>query len=86
MSEALFGACAIGVDFGFRRIDVQTPVPGWSIEVVATVLDVGDVLTFDQDVVNVSVVASAGICPGGGGGGHSGKKMVEEGVEIEYEE
>ena len=67
MSETLFGGRAIGVDFGFRHIHVQTPVPGWSIEVVETVLDVGDVLTVDQDVVDVSVVASAGISPGGGG-------------------
>ena len=56
------------MDFGFRHIHVPTPVPGWPIEVVETVLDVGDVLTFDQDVVDLSVVASAGICPGGGGG------------------
>ena len=65
--KLFLGGCAIGVDFGFRHIHVQTPVPGWSIEVVETVLDVGDVLTFDQDVVDVSVVASAGICPGGRG-------------------
>ena len=77
------GGCAIGVDFGFENIHVQTPVPGWRIEVVETVFDVDDVLTFDQDVLDVSVVASAGICPRGG---HSGKKMVEEGVEIENEE
>ena len=83
MSETLFGGCTIGVDFGFGHIHVQTPVPGWPIEVVETVLDVNDVLTSDQDIVNVSVVASAGICPGGG---HSGNKMVEEGVEIENEE
>ena len=60
------GGCAIGVNFGFRQIHVQTPVAGWSIEVVETVLDVEDVLTFDQDVVDVSVVASAGFCPGEG--------------------
>ena len=84
MSETLFfGGCANGVDFGLRHIHVQTAVPGWPIEVVETVLDVDDLLTSDQDVIDVSVVASAGICPGGG---HSGKKMVEEGVEIENEE
>ena len=82
--KLLLGGCAIGVDFGFRHIHVQTPVPGWPMEVVETVLDVDDVLTSDQDVVDVSVVASASICLGGGG--HSGKKMVEEGVEIENEE
>ena len=64
--KLFLGGCAIGVDFGFRHIHVQTPVPGWPIEVVETVLDVGDVLTFDEDVVDLSVVASAGICPGGG--------------------
>ena len=66
--NSFWGGCAIGVDFGFRHIHVQTPVPGRPIEVVETVLDVDDILTFDQDVVDVSVVASAGICPGGGGG------------------
>ena len=64
--KLFLGGCAIGVDLGFRHIHVQAPVPGWPIEVVETVLDVDDILTFDQDVVNVSVVASAGICPGGG--------------------
>ena len=65
--KLFLGGCAIGVDFGLRHIHVQSPVPGWPIEVVETVLDVDDVLTSDQDVVDVSVVASAGICPGGGG-------------------
>ena len=60
------GGCAIGVDFGLRHIHVQSPVPGWPIEVVEAVLDVVDVLTSDQDVVYVGVVASAGIRPGGG--------------------
>ena len=84
VSELFLGGCAIGVDFGLRHIHVQTPVPGWPIEVVETVLHVDHVLTSDQDVVDVGVMASAGICAGGGG--HSGKKMVEEGVEIENEE
>ena len=65
--KLIFGGCAIGVDFGLRHIHVQTPIPGWPIEVVETVLDIDDVLTSDQDVVDVGVVASAGICPGGGG-------------------
>ena len=65
--KLFLGGCAIGVDFGLRYIDVQSPVPGWPIEVVETVLDVVDVLISDQDVVDVGVVASAGICPGGGG-------------------
>ena len=65
--KPLLGGCAIGVDFGFRHIHVQTLVPGWPIKVVETVLDVDDVLTFDQDVVDVSVVAIAGFCLGGGG-------------------
>ena len=65
--NSFWGAVPLAVDFGFRHIHVQTPVPGWPIEVVGTVLDVDNVLTFDQDVVDVSVVASAGICAGGGG-------------------
>ena len=64
--KLFLGGCAIGVDFGLRHIHVQTPVPGWPIEVVETFVDVDDVLTSDQDVVDVGVVASAGICPGGG--------------------
>ena len=64
--KLFLGGCAIGVDFGVGHIHVQTPVPGWPIEVVETVLDVDDVLTSDQDVIDVGVVASAGICPGGG--------------------
>ena len=69
VSETLFGGLSYGPDFGPRHIHVQTPVPCWPIEVVETVLDVDDVLTPDQDVVDVGVVASAGICPGGGAGG-----------------
>ena len=76
--KLFFGCCAIGVDFGFGHIHVQTPILGWSIAVVETVLDVGDVLTFDQDVVDVSVVASTGVCPGGeGGGGTVARKWLK---------
>ena len=80
--EFFLGGCAISVDFGFGHVHVQTASPGRTIEVIETVLDVDDILTFDEDVVDVSVVARASVRARGG---HCGKKMVEEGVEVEDE-
>ena len=75
--ELTLGGCAIRVDFGLGHIHVQTPSPGRTIEVVETVLDVDDILTYDEDVVDVSVVACASLCVRGGD--TVAKKMVEEG-------
>ena len=64
--EFFFGGCANSVDFGFGHVHVQTPSPDRTIEVVETVLDVDDILTFNEDVVDVSVVACASVCLRGG--------------------